>query len=63
MTSILFLCKQDATSEEIISFLYKAILCEYHAACFCLARTEFKNNSILKKFIYLFNIYIITNIY
>ena len=35
----LLLCKQDTSSEEIIAFLYRAILCDDHI-CFCLARTD-----------------------
>lgn len=46
----LLLCKQETTVDEIISFLYRAILCEYNI-CFCLAKTEFlskdKKNVIL----------------
>ena len=46
----LLLCKQDTSSEEIISFLYRAILCNHHI-CFCLARTDLlsldKKNIIL----------------
>ena len=46
----LLLCKQETNVDEIISFLYRAILCEYNI-CFCLAKTEFlskdKKNVIL----------------
>ena len=54
----LLLCNQDTSSEEIISFLYRAILCKYHI-CFCLARTEYlsedKKNIILDTITELFS--------
>ena len=50
LASTLLLCKKDTSSEEIISFLNRAILCKYHIF-FCLARTEYlseeKKNIIL----------------
>ena len=39
LASTLLLCKQDTTSDEIISFLYRSILCKYNI-CFCMAKTE-----------------------
>ena len=58
LANTLLICKQDSSPEEIISFLYRAILCRHHI-CFCLARTEFlseeKKNIILDLIIELFN--------
>ena len=39
LASTLLLCNENTTSEEIISFLYRAILCDQHI-CFCIARAE-----------------------
>ena len=39
LSSTLLLCDEYTTSEEIISFLYRSILCTEHI-CFCIARTE-----------------------
>ena len=39
LASTLLLCKKDTSSEEIISFLYRAILCKY-PIFFCLVRTD-----------------------
>ena len=50
LASTLLLCKKDTSIEEIISFLYRAILCKYHIL-FCIARTDYlseeKKNIIL----------------
>ena len=40
IASTLLLCKKDTTSEEITSFLHRAILCKYKIY-FCLARTDY----------------------
>ena len=40
LSSTLLICNESTTSEEIISFLYRAILCEQHI-CFCIARAEY----------------------
>ena len=40
LASTLLLCKKDTTSEEIISFVNRAILSPYHIL-FCLARTDY----------------------
>ena len=39
LASTLLLCNKDTTSEEIIAFLYRSILCDYNVL-FCIARTE-----------------------
>ena len=58
LASTLLLCKKDTTSEEIISFLNRAILTPHHIL-FCLARTDYlseeKKNIILKTIMDLIN--------
>ena len=58
IASTLLLCKNETTSEEIISFLHRAILCKYKIY-FCLARTDYlseeKKNIVLETIIELVN--------
>ena len=54
LANTLLLCKKDTTSEEILSFLYRAILCPYKIF-FCLGRADYlseeKKNFILNAII------------